>query len=89
LYTARKGAEIGDTLQFVIGKLYIEVVLQSREQVERLQAINRQSLEKIVVRREFFTRHFEVCCRQDKNFVERLILSSHISYQLTRSRFSG
>ena len=36
------------------------MLLKARKQIERLQAVNAERLEKIVVRRELFARHFEV-----------------------------
>jgi len=69
LYTARKREEIGDSLQFIIRKLHIKVVLQTSEQIERLQAVDPESLEKVIVGRELFAGHFEVRCSHVENFV--------------------
>ena len=44
-------AEIADALKFVVGQLDAEMLLDAREQVERLQAVDAELLEEIVVRR--------------------------------------
>ena len=43
-------------------------MLQPRQQIERLQAVDAQRLEKVVVGRELFPRHFEMRMPQDSGF---------------------
>ena len=47
----------------------MKVVLQTSEQIERLQAVNPESLEIVIVGRELFAGHFKVRCSQVENFV--------------------
>ncbi len=49
LYPAGKGSEVGDSLQFVVGKFDVEVMLKPGKQIQRLQAIDPESLEEVVV----------------------------------------
>ncbi len=77
-------AEIRDALQFVIWELNVEVIFQPREQVERLQAVDAQRLEEVIIGSELRPRHFEVCRCKVQNFVKCLIGSSHIdNFSLT------
>ena len=77
LNSLRQCAEVRHALQFVIRQLDAEVMLEPREQVERLQAVNAESLEKVVIRRELFPRHLEVGRGKTENFVESVISSGH------------
>ena len=43
-----KRAEIADALEFVVGQLDVEMLLDAREQIERLQAVDAELLEEIV-----------------------------------------
>ena len=54
------------------------MIFQFRKQVQRLQAIDPERLEKIFVGRQFFARHLEMGRRELKDFVERLSVSAHI-----------
>src|ERR1700691_611958 len=45
-------------------------MLDPRQQIKRLEAVNSERLEKIVVRRELFPRHLEMRSRKLENFVE-------------------
>jgi hypothetical protein len=66
-------AEIGNSLQFVIRELDAKMVFQFRQQVERLQAVDTERFEEIVVGRKLFARHFEVGGGEVQDFVERLV----------------
>ncbi len=48
-------------------------MLEARQQIERLQAVDAQRLEKVVVGRELLPRHLEMRGRKIQNFVERVI----------------
>jgi hypothetical protein len=84
LYTFGERPEIADALKFVIRKLDVEMLFQARQEIERLQAVNAQSLEKIVIRAEPFARHFEMRRGKLQDFVRRFVdrrhtlVSSHI-----------
>src|SRR5579872_3283707 len=62
LNLARQRAEVGHSLQFVVRKLDMKMILQFRQQIECLQAVNAERLEEIIVGREFLAGHFEVGC---------------------------
>jgi hypothetical protein len=47
----------------------MEMILQFGEQIQRLQAVNAESLKEIVVGGELFARNLEVDRGQSKNFV--------------------
>ena len=49
LDTFRERAEVADALQFVIGQFDAEMIFQAGEQFQRLQAVDAQFLEEIVV----------------------------------------
>ena len=44
-----QGSEIGNTLQFVIRKLHVKVMFKLRQQVQGLQTVDPECLEKVVV----------------------------------------
>ena len=48
----------------------MEVIFQAGQQIERLQAVNPERLEKVVVGSEFFARHLEVARREIQNFIK-------------------
>ena len=47
-----ESAEVADALKFVVGQLDMEMLLDARQQIERLQAVDAELLEEIVVRTE-------------------------------------
>ena len=65
LNLAGQGAEVAHALQFVVRQLDVEMILQLREQIQRLQAVDAESLKEIVVGGEFFARNLEVRSRPD------------------------
>jgi hypothetical protein len=77
LNTLSQGTEIGHALEFVVRELDAEMVLEPRQQVERLQAVDAECLEKIIVGSKLLARHLEVGGRETDYFVESLILSAH------------
>ena len=78
LYPAGQRPEVGDSLQFVVGKLDVEVMFQPGKQVQRLQAVDPQSLEKIIVGSEPLPRHFELRRREIQYFFERSLSIWHV-----------
>ncbi len=86
-----QGAEIADALEFVVRQLDVEVLLDARQQIERLQAVDSQLLEEIVVGRELLARHLEMRGGQIQHFVGGVlsgcssILSCHNS-RVTKPR---
>ncbi len=57
----------------------MKMVLQLGQQIERLQAVDSQRFEKIVVRRKVFSRHLEVRRCEIQYFIQRLLSSLHSS----------
>ena len=47
-----ESAEVAYALEFVVGELDMEMLFEAGEQVERLQAVDAELLEEIVVGRE-------------------------------------
>ncbi len=70
-------AKVADALHFVIRQLDAEMVFESRQQFKRLQAVNAEGFEKIVVRRECRAIRFEMGGRKRQNFVNDLFESTH------------
>lgn len=68
LYLSGQCAEIAHTLQFIVGKLNVKMILELRQKIERLQAVDTERLEKIVVRRKLLARHLEVSGSQIEDF---------------------
>jgi len=73
----RQRPEIRHALQFIVRQLDAEVMLQSRQQVESLQAVDPERLEEVIVGRKLFSRHFKVASGETQNFVKRLLVCSH------------
>jgi hypothetical protein len=48
-------------------------MFQPRQQIKRLQTVDAQSFEKIVVGRELLPRHLKMQSRETQDFVERVI----------------
>jgi len=80
LNSLRQCAEIANPLQFVVGQLHMEVLLQACKQTQSLKAIDPKLLEKIVIRREALARDLELRRGKVKDFVGGLLLASHIPY---------
>src|SRR5580700_1145147 len=78
LDAARQRAKVRDTLQFVIRQLDVEMVFQLGQEIERLQAVDVQRFEKIIVGRELLARHFEVRGGEREYLVERLVRRCHV-----------
>src|SRR5581483_9165133 len=72
LNLARQGAEVAYALQFIIRQLNMKMIFQLGQQIQRLQAVDAEGLEEIVVGRESFARHLEVGRGQAEYFVKRL-----------------
>ncbi len=77
LNSPRQRPEIRDALQLVVRQLDVKMMFQPGQQVERLQTVDFQRLEKIVVRSESCPRHFEMGRGQIEDFIQRLIGGSH------------
>lgn len=72
-------AEIADALKLVIGQFDMEMLLDAREQVKRLQAIDAERLEEIVARIKLLQGNLEVLRRELKDFVGRFLQRGHCS----------
>jgi len=55
-----EGAEIGYALEFVVGELDLEMLLDAGQQVEGLEAVDAELLEEIVVGGELVALDFEM-----------------------------
>jgi hypothetical protein len=60
-------------LQFIIRQLNAEVMFDPRQQIKRLETIDPERLEKIVVWSELLPRHFEMRSRKIQNLVKSVI----------------
>jgi hypothetical protein len=78
-------AEIADALHFVIGQFDAEMVFQPRQQAERLQAVNAERFEKIVVGRQRRAVNVEMRRSQIENFVNDLFDCFHLKVLLLKS----
>jgi hypothetical protein len=47
----------------------VKVIFDPRQQIERLQAVNTELLEKIVVRRQLLAGHFEMGRSESQHFI--------------------
>src|SRR5262249_44300899 len=70
-------AELRHSLHFVVRELDAEVLLEAREQVERLKAVDPELAEEIVVGRELGFGDLEVRGREAEDLVEGLVRGSH------------
>ena len=61
----------------------MEMLLQPREQIERLQTVDLQRLEKVVIRRKVLAGNLEVRGGKSENLAKRLVLSWHTFYAVT------
>ena len=77
LDTRGQGAEVGDALHFIIRQFDAEVVLQAREQLQRLQAVDLELLIEIIGGGKLLARHLEVLCREADDFLDRLFECFH------------
>ena len=67
-----QGPEVADSLHFVVRKLDAEMTFEAGEHLQRLQAVDAESLEKIVSRRERSGGQLKVLRRQVQHFLGRL-----------------
>ncbi len=63
-----ESAEVANALKFVIGQFDVEMLLDPREQIERLQAVYAESLEEIVAGVELLARNFEMLAPRAAGF---------------------
>src|ERR1700687_2062410 len=92
----RQRTKIRHALQFVVRQLDREVMLQPGQQVERLQAVDPERLEEVIVGRKLLPRHLKVGRRKIENLVERVIGRRHeycafqiIKLQITNYKFTA
>jgi len=83
LNAAGQGAEVRHALQFVVRHFDVKMVLQTRQQIKRLQAVDPESLEEVVIGRELLARHFIVGRRESKDLVESLVRGLHTNTYFT------
>ena len=75
-----QGAEVGDSLQLIIGELDLKMVLEPRKQIQCLQAVDAKRLEEIVIWGQPFARDFELGCCQIKDFIQCLFRGRHFNF---------
>ena len=80
----RQGSKVRDSLHLVIWQLYVEVLLKSSQQTERLQAVDTKLFEEVIVWREALPRDLELHSSQIQDFIQRLLLCLHISHYYGR-----
>jgi len=66
-------AEIRDALQFVVGQFDMKMIFDPRQKVERLEAVNSERLEKIIVSGKLCPWHREMLRRQSQNLFSGLL----------------
>lgn len=79
LYPAGQRSEIGDSLQFVVRKLDIEMMFEPGKQVQSLQAVDPECLEEIVVGSELLARDLELRRRQVEDLFQCFWVVGHDS----------
>jgi hypothetical protein len=79
LYTFRESAEIAHALEFVVGQLDVKMLLEAREQIERLETIDAELLEEIVAGAKLLARHLEVLGSQLQNLIRCFFDGVHAS----------
>src|SRR6185312_6519566 len=72
-----QSAEIGDALQLIVRQFYMKVVLKLGEQVERLQTIDLEGLEEIVIGCKLCAGNLEVYGGQIQDFFKRVFSGGH------------
>jgi hypothetical protein len=83
LNSARERVKIAHALHFVIRQLDAEMLFETREHFERLQAVEAKFLVEIVSGRECFSRHFKLPRCQPQDFIGGLLDGSHSSRRLS------
>ena len=67
----------------------MEMILEPGQEIERLQAIDTQCLEEVVVGRELFTTYFEMLRGEIENFFQGLFLRFHSQKSVYRSSMAA
>jgi len=70
--------KVGHTLKFVIRQFHTKMILEAGEQFQRLQAVDPELLEKIIVRRQLLSRNTKRSRCKAQNFLNRLIERWHV-----------
>src|SRR5579871_1488348 len=78
-------AEIAHALHLVVGQLDIEMIFDAAQQFERLQAVDAQLLEEIVISRKRARRHVEMLRGQVEDLLSRLVDGTHEQLNLSLS----
>jgi hypothetical protein len=72
-----ESAEVAYTLKFVIGELNLEMLLDARQEIERLKAIDSKLLEEVVVGSQLFLGDLEMVGSQAKDFIDCILECAH------------
>src|SRR5579864_7024166 len=72
-----EGVEVADAGDFVIGELHAKVIFEASKQFQRLQAVDVQFLEEVVIGLEVGARNLELRRGQIQDFFRSLVQSFH------------
>jgi hypothetical protein len=72
-----EGFEVADTLNFVVGKFDAEMIFETREHFESLEAVDAEFLVKIVVGHEGARRDFELLGGEFEDLLRGLFDGAH------------
>jgi hypothetical protein len=75
--------EVAYALDLVIRKFHAEMIFETRQEFQRLQAVDPEFLVKIVTRLKFSARKFKMSSRKIQNFVGCLFDCFHDSFYFT------
>jgi hypothetical protein len=79
LDTFGESFEVADALDFIVGKLYAEVIFDAGEKLESLQAVDTEFLEEVVVGRKSASGKLEVRSGEIQYFLSGLFEGRHDS----------
>src|ERR1017187_3849328 len=73
-------AEVADALKFVVGQLDMKMLFETGEQIERLQTVDPERFEEIVIRGQLLARDTEVRGGELQHFAERVVRGHHFTF---------
>jgi hypothetical protein len=83
-----ESSEVAYALKLIVWKFDLEMLLDARQEIERLQAVNTKLLEKIIVGAQLLTRDFEVLGSQAQNFLGCSLKRAHFPLSCHNSQSS-
>ena len=81
-----ESAEVAYPLHFVVGELDAEMIFQAAKELERLQAVDAELLEEVVIRREGAGGNLEMLGGEGQHLLGGLIDGAHGYANLSPSR---